>query len=105
MFPAGIFWNIHGEIAIEYISQQCDVQPKILLPTSNSKDKSMWMAKGQRLLPIPVYIINDCGQASHCMPLSVAGVYCGRFIILPFLLSLRDEKDIIQIKPLLRRNF
>lgn len=57
------------------------------------------MAKGQRLLPIPVYIINDCGQASHCMPLSVAGVYCGRFIILPFLLSLRDEKDIIQIKP------
>lgn len=41
----------------------------------NHVDKSMWMAKGQRLLPIPVYIINDCGQASHCMPLSFAGVY------------------------------
>lgn len=65
--------------------------------TSNSKDKSMWMAKGQRLLPIPVYIINDCGQASHCMPLRVAGVYGGHFIILPFLLSLRNEKEIIQM--------
>lgn len=42
---------------------------------TSTADKSMWMAKGQWLLPIPVYIINDCGQASHCMPLSVAGVY------------------------------